>query len=151
MTSPGAALARATMSLADAPLYPAGVGIDLVNLADVEQLLEAGGREFLESAWTAGERAECEGSIERLAARWAAKEAVMKALGEGLGQLSPLDIEVRLNPETGAPQVQLHRQAHTRADDQAIRGWFVSLCHENGWAAAIAVATREWPEAVHPC
>ena len=116
----------------------------------MEQLVEAGGAEFVESAWTAGERDECEGSIERLAARWAAKEAVMKALGEGLGQLSPLDIEVRLDPDTGAPQVQLHRSALVRAHDQAICGWFVSLCHENGWAAAIAVATRERPEAATP-
>lgn len=145
MTSPGAALARATTSLDVALLHPAGVGIDLVDLADVEQLIDAGGTAFLESAWTAGERDECEGSIERLAARWAAKEAVMKALGEGLGQLSPLDIEVRLDHDTGAPRVQLHRHATARAHDQAICGWLVSLCHENGWAAAIAVATREPP------
>lgn len=150
MTSPGAALARATAGLDFAPLHPAGVGIDLVDLADVEQLVDAGGTAFLESAWTAGERHECEGSIERLAARWAAKEAVMKALGEGLGRLNPLDIEVRLEPGTGAPQVQLHRHALARARVEAIRGWFVSLCHENGWAAAIAIATRERPEAATP-
>lgn len=150
MTSPGAALARATVSLGAAPLHPVGVGVDLVDLADVEQLVEAGGTEFLESAWTAGERDECEGSIERLAARWAAKEAVMKALGEGLGRLSPLDVEVQLDPDTGAPRVQLHRHALARAHDRAICGWFVSLCHENGWAAAIVVATREPPQAATP-
>jgi holo-[acyl-carrier protein] synthase len=147
MTCPAAALARASASLNVAPLGLAGVGVDLVDLADVEQLIEAGGTAFLESAWTAGEREECVGSTERLAARWAAKEAVMKALGEGLGQLSPLDIDVRLDPDTGAPRVQLYRHALSRAHDQAIGGWFVSLCHENGWAAAIAVATRERPEA----
>jgi holo-[acyl-carrier protein] synthase len=147
MTSPGAALARATASLGLVAVHPAGVGIDLVDLADVEQLVEAGGTEFLESAWTRCERDECEGSIERLAARWAAKEAVMKALGAGLGQLSPLDIEVSLDHDTGAPQVRLHRHALARAHDRAICGWFVSLCHENGWAAAVAIAKREWPEA----
>jgi len=150
MTSPGAALTRVATNLAVGSVRVVGVGVDLVDRADVEQLIEAGGSAFLESAWTAGEQDECEGSIERLAARWAAKEAVMKALGAGLGQLSPLDVEVRLDPDTGAPRVQLHRHALARAHDQAIYGWLVSLCHENGWAAAIAVATREQPEATMP-
>lgn len=145
MTSPAAALALVSASLDVAPLWVAGVGIDLVELAGLEQLVESGGTAFLQSAWTASERDDCQGSIERLAARWAAKEAVMKALGEGIGRLSPLDIEVRLDPDTGAPHVRLHHQAMTRAHDQAIRTWFVSLCHENGWAAAIAVATHEPP------
>lgn len=145
MTSPTGALARVVATLDAATLPPAGVGIDLVDLVDVAQLVEAGGVAFLESAWTADELDDCEDSVEMLAARWAAKEAVMKALGEGLGQISPLDVEVRLDSDSGAPRVQLHRHALAYARDRAICEWFVSLCHENGWAVAIAIARREHP------
>ena len=145
MTSPTAALARIVATIDAAMLHPAGLGIDLVELADVAELVEAGGVAFLESAWTPDELDDCANSVERLAARWAAKEAVMKALGEGLGQISPLDVEVRLDPDTGAPRVQLHRDALAYARDRGICEWFVSLCHENGWAVAIAVARRDQP------
>jgi phosphopantetheinyl transferase (holo-ACP synthase) len=70
----------------------------------------------------------------------------MKALGEGLGQISPLDLEVRLDPKSGAPRVQLHRQALACAEEQAVSAWLLSLCHENGWAVAIAIARREAPD-----
>lgn len=149
MTGPTTGLARVVATLDAAPLRPAGVGIDLVDVADIERLVESGGAAFLESAWTANELHECEDSAERLAARWAAKEAVMKALGEGLGQISPLDVEVRLDPDSGAPRVHLHRHALERARAYAISKWFVSLCHENGWAVAIAIA-RCGPPAAPP-
>jgi holo-[acyl-carrier protein] synthase len=140
--SPGplAALARVSVGREVLSSNPVGVGIDLVDVTALRDLVEAGGTDFLASAWSAAELADCDGSVDGLAARWAAKEAVMKALGAGLGQVSPLDVEVRLVPATGAPRIELHRYARSSALDRDIVGFAVSLCHENGWATAIAVA-----------
>jgi holo-[acyl-carrier protein] synthase len=52
------------------------------------------GEPFLEIAWTPTERRYCAGRIDRLAAHWAAKEATMKAIGAGIGEIGPLEIEV---------------------------------------------------------
>lgn len=119
----------------------AGAGIDLVNLAAFAALHETGGAAFLENGWTDAEQRDAQGSLERLAARWAAKEAVMKALRRGLGDLDPLDIEILTEP-SGAPDVVLHRNALAAAAALGIVRWHVSLCHEDGWAAALAVAER---------
>lgn len=119
----------------------AGAGIDLVNMASFAILHETGGRAFLENGWTDAEQRDAQGSLERLAARWAAKEAVMKSLQRGLGDLDPLDIEI-LTESGGAPRVVLHRSALAAASALGIARWHVSLCHEEGWAAALAVAER---------
>ncbi len=119
----------------------AGVGIDLVDLASFTALHEAGGAAFLQNGWTDAEQSDAQGSRERLAARWAAKEAVMKALRCGLGDLDPLDIEILTEPG-GAPRVVLHRNALAAAASLGVVRWHVSLCHEDGWAAALAVAER---------
>lgn len=119
----------------------AGAGIDLVDLASFTSLHEAGGQAFLANGWTSGELRDAEGSTERLAARWAAKEAVMKALRCGLGDLDPLDIEILTQPD-GAPLVVLHRNALAAATALGVAQWHVSLCHEDGWAAALAIAER---------
>jgi holo-[acyl-carrier protein] synthase len=65
----------------------------------------------------------------------------MKALRSGLGDLDPLDIEILTEP-SGAPDVVLHRNALAAAAALGIVRWHVSLCHEDGWAAALAVAER---------
>jgi holo-[acyl-carrier protein] synthase len=119
----------------------AGAGIDLVNLASFAALHETGGPAFLEIGWTDAEQHDAQGSLERLAARWAAKEAVMKALQCGLGDLDPLDVEILTEPG-GAPRVVLHRNALAAASALGVSRWHVSLCHEEGWAAALAVAER---------
>ena len=91
--------------------------------------------------WTENEQLDAEGVSEHLAARWAAKEAVMKVLGWGLGDIDPLDIEVA-RMSSGVPEVQLRGSAAEtakRTDTENIR---VSISHEQGWAVALAVATR---------
>lgn len=118
-----------------------GAGIDLVNLATFASLHSTGGRAFLDNGWTNAEQHDAEGSPERLAARWAAKEAVMKALRCGLGDLDPLDIEILTEPD-GAPRVALHRNALAAATALGVARWHVSLSHEDGWAAAVAIAER---------
>jgi holo-[acyl-carrier protein] synthase len=119
----------------------AGAGIDLVDLTIFASLHETGGQAFLANGWTNAERFDAQGSVERLAARWAAKEAVMKALRCGLGEVDPLDIEILTDPG-GAPRVSLHRNALAAAAALGVVRWHVSLSHEGGWAAAVAVAER---------
>jgi len=118
-----------------------GAGIDLVDLASFAELHAAGGQAFIDNAWTTAEQLESQGSAERLAARWAAKEAVMKAMKCGIGDLDPLDIEILTDPN-GAPRVQLRDSALGAAAALGVSQWHVSLCHEAGWAVAIAVAAR---------
>lgn len=136
-----AAVWNASLSSITSATATAGAGIDLVNLAAFASLHRTGGQAFLENGWTDTERHDAQGSLERLAARWAAKEAVMKALRCGLGDLDPLDIEVLSEPD-GAPRVVLHRNALAAAAALGIARWHVSLCHEDGWAAALAIAER---------
>jgi holo-[acyl-carrier protein] synthase len=118
----------------------AGVGIDLVEVEPLRQLVESGGPAFLHAAWTARERRDANGRPEGLAGKWAAKEAVMKALQRGIGEIGPLDVEIVTTP-LGAPAVELHRAARAAARNRKIATWHVSVTHEGGWAAAIAIAS----------
>ena len=76
---------------------------------------------------------------ERYAARFAAKEAVMKALGCGLGEVAMRDIEV-VRADSGAPSVRLHGTAAERADALGVTRWLLTLTHTSRDAHAIAVA-----------
>lgn len=131
----------ASLSSISASEGVAGIGIDMVELVAFAELHATGGQAFLDNGWTGAEQRAAQGSVERLAARWAAKEAVMKALGRGLGDLDPLDIEI-VSDAGGAPGVTLRGNAVVAAAMRAVDEWHVSLCHEDGWAAAIAVAQR---------
>jgi holo-[acyl-carrier protein] synthase len=117
-----------------------GVGIDLVEVEPLRQLVDAGGSECRDAAWTAEEQYGANAQAEGLAGKWAAKEAVMKALGHGIGDLDPLDVEIACT-SLGAPDVRLHRAARTIARNQKVGNWCISITHEGGWAAAIAIAT----------
>lgn len=147
MTDSPLAAIRSAWSAAVAALgSTSGAGIDLVEMRVFADLLAAGGSAFVDNGWSPQEQRDAEGSVERLAARWAAKEAVMKALHCGLGDLDPLDIEILTTAE-GSPQVALHGNAATAASTLQIRDWHLSLCHEEGWAVAIAIADRQPPAA----
>ena len=144
MTTPGAAVSSvwdATLATIASGAATAGVGIDLVDLAAFARMHDTGGHAFLANGWTSAEQRDADGSLERLAARWAAKEAVMKAMRCGLGDVDPLDIEILTAPD-GAPLVLLHRNAFAAAAALGVARWHVSLCHEDGWAAALAIADR---------
>ena len=65
----------------------------------------------------------------------------MKALQHGIGELEPLDVEI-VSTRLGAPAVQLRRAAQAIAKKRGIATWHVSVTHEGGWAAAIAVASQ---------
>lgn len=141
-TSPIVAIQSAWGASANFVGPVAGVGIDLVDVAVLKRLLISGGPAFRDSVWTAAEQAEAGGSAERLAGRWAGKEAVMKALQCGIGETEPLDIEIATAPG-GKPEVVLHGSAKKAAASKQVTAWHVSLSHEHGWATAIAIAERK--------
>ena len=112
--------------------------MDLVDVDRLARMIALSGEAFLETAWTQGERTYCAGRIDRFAARWAAKEATMKALGAGLGEIDPLDIEIK-SVEGTAPDILLHRSALDLAIRVGIEGWGVSLAHEGRMAVAFVI------------
>ena len=141
--SPVAALAHAveTSALAEGRDGVVSVGIDVVSVSKLSRLVSEGGSQFLERCWTPGEIAEADGDPERLATRWAVKEAVMKCLGLGISDLDPREMEVT-SSESGVPGVVLRGSAAERAGWLGIAKFHVSASHEDGWAVAIAVAAR---------
>jgi len=115
-------------------------GIDLVDVHRVADLIEAGGDAFVRDVWTKAEQAYCEGNPERLASRWGAKEATMKALGLGFPDVSFRDIEVT-SSVGHQPGLHLHGAAATAADALGLNDWSVSLSHEGGLAIAFVIGT----------
>ncbi|HZQ76222.1 MAG TPA: holo-ACP synthase [Acidimicrobiia bacterium] len=118
-----------------------GVGIDAV---DVERFRGVLGRRrgFADRVFTAAERAEASARhdpVPGLAARFAAKEAVMKSLSVGLGAFDFGDVEV-VRGEGGAPALTVTGRAATLAGDRAVAGWHISLTHTATTAVAIAIA-----------
>jgi holo-[acyl-carrier protein] synthase len=120
-----------------------GVGIDAVDVARFRTVLGRR-RGFAERVFTAAERAEAEirhDPVPGLAARFAAKEAVMKSLSVGLGAFDFADVEV-VRGEGGAPALTVSGRAAAIAEQRTVGGWHVSLTHTATVAMAIAVAYR---------
>jgi holo-[acyl-carrier protein] synthase len=123
---------------------PIRVGLDLVAVAGVaESLAAAHGDRYLERVFTDREVADCrtESGVdpERLAARFAAKEATLKVLSATDEGLSWRDIEVR-REATGRVHLELHGRAAELAEAATIVNLALSLTHEGGFAAAVVVA-----------
>lgn len=118
-----------------------GVGVDAVDVERLRRVLARTPR-FAERVFTDGERADAarrRDPTERLAARFAAKEAVMKALGVGLGAFRLTDVEVGREP-SGQPVLRLHGQAAALAATAGVTSWHLSLTHTGGLALAVAIA-----------
>ena len=114
-------------------------GIDIVQVDRIERLIASSGASFLNRVFTSVELSECGVDSQRLAARWAAKEAAMKALGQGLDRIAPTDVEVGKGPH-GAPVLTLYGSALTAADSSGWSSWSVSISHDGDYATAIVVA-----------
>ena len=78
--------------------------------------------------------------VSRLAARFGAKEATMKALGAGLGSFAFRDVEVVRDDDSGAPSLALYGAAAALADARGVRAWQVSLTHTDTTAMAVVLA-----------
>lgn len=115
-------------------------GVDMIECERIAAGIERLGERFLNRFFTAGERADCADQPHRLAARFAAKEAVAKALGTGIGDVSWVEIEIRTNSERRRPCLTLHGKASTLADDMDLTEWDVSLTHSKTLAIAVVVA-----------
>lgn len=118
-----------------------GVGTDLVDVERFRRVLERRPR-LAQRLFSDAERAYAErhrNAAPRLAARFAAKEAVMKALGVGLGAFKLRDVEVVRRP-SGAPEVALYGAAAALARERNAHRWWLSLSHTDITAIAIATA-----------
>jgi holo-[acyl-carrier protein] synthase len=132
-------LAERTASLAHAG-EAARVGVDAVHIPTWERHIRLGGDKLLARTYTTGELAFAQGRIERLAARIAAKEAVLKMLGTGMRGIALHDVEVVSTPQ-GEPQIVLHGPARSRAAALRLSCIAISLAHENEYAIAFAVGS----------
>ena len=115
-------------------------GIDMIEHERVEAGIARLGERFLNRFFTAGEREDCDDKPHRLAARLAAKEAVAKALGTGIGDVSWKEIEIRVNNPRKRPVLILHGAAAKLAEEMGLTKWDVSLTHTREYASAMAVA-----------
>jgi holo-[acyl-carrier protein] synthase len=117
-------------------------GIDLIEIDRIGATLDRFGPRFLNRVYTEREQQYCRGRIERLAGRFAVKEAVSKALGIGIRRIRWRDIEVLPNRE-GKPIVTLSGRAQEEAARRGIHGLEVSITHSRALAAATAVAFED--------
>jgi holo-[acyl-carrier protein] synthase len=118
------------------------IGLDTVDVARFREVLERRPR-FIERVFTQAEQDECgkrADPVPGLAARFAAKEATMKALGVGIGAFAMRDVEV-LRSESGAPTLTTRGRASELVAKAGIASLLVSLTHSGLVASAVVVAT----------
>jgi holo-[acyl-carrier protein] synthase len=119
-----------------------GVGTDLVEIARFRLALERRGERLRQRLFSTEELAYADRHRDpapRLAARFAVKEAVMKAMGVGLWKFKLRDIEVA-RAKSGAPSVVLYRRAAEMAAERGVGTWHLSISHSDTTAIAIAIA-----------
>jgi holo-[acyl-carrier protein] synthase len=116
-------------------------GVDVVELDRFTESCDRWGDRLLVRLFTAAEAARGRGQPAFLAARFAAKEAVSKALGTGFNGIGWREIEI-LSDERGKPHVHLHGAAARRAAELGLTSWSVSLSHSRTLAIAMVVACR---------
>lgn len=122
------------------------IGVDLVEVRRIEAAVERWGERFLRRIYTALEVSDCRQRAQSLAGRWAAKEAVSKALGTGwapqamheAGWIDWTEIEVVRQP-SGQPDIRLSGKALARAQALGLRDWRVSMSHTAGHAVAMVI------------
>jgi holo-[acyl-carrier protein] synthase len=119
-------------------------GVDLVECERIARSIGQSGEAFLRRVFTESERSYCQSharSAQSYAARWAAKEAVAKALGCGIGHgASLVEIEVTRD-SAGQPGIQLHGTAAATAAAMGVQDIRLSLTHTAHYAAAFVIVT----------
>jgi holo-[acyl-carrier protein] synthase len=125
------------------------IGVDLIEVERIQKALEDShiGRRFRDRVFTEKEIQYCEkkrrGRYESYAGRFAAKEAVMKALGRGWGsKVSWIEIEVA-RAQSGKPDIILHGKTALFADTLGIRRWVLSITHTQAHGLAHVIALDE--------
>jgi holo-[acyl-carrier protein] synthase len=124
-------------------------GIDLVDFPRIEEMIKRHSERFLNKVFTATEQTYAQANkngIEKLAGRFAAKEAVLKLMGTGWrGKIAWTDIEIVNNP-AGQPEVTLCGEVKKIADKLGIKHISISITHTANFAIASAVALTEVDE-----
>jgi holo-[acyl-carrier protein] synthase len=131
-----------TTPASDAAARIVGLGTDLVEVPRFRLAMERRGERLGVRLFSDDERAYAyrqKDPAKSLAARFGAKEAVMKALGVGLWKFKLRDVEV-VRQKGGAPRVALHGRAAELADERGVRDWHLSLTHTDSTALAVAIA-----------
>jgi len=124
-------------------------GIDLVDFQRIEDMAKRHGGRFLDRVFTEAEQAYAKtnrNGMEKLAGRFAAKEAILKLMGTGWrGEIAWTDIEI-INTPSGRPQVNLSGEVKKIAKKLGIKHISVSITHTANFAIASAVATAKKPK-----
>lgn len=116
-------------------------GVDILEVDRVDRAILRHGQRFFDRFFTAQELIDCRGHTPALAARLAAKEAVAKALGTGIGRVGWKDIEIVSGPRR-VPVLRLHGEAQREAKAKGLELWSVSLSDTHEHAIAVAVAQQ---------
>ncbi|NPV75085.1 MAG: holo-ACP synthase [Anaerolineae bacterium] len=114
-------------------------GVDLIEINRLEAISTTIRQRFLKRVFTPRELQEAAESNPSLAGKFAAKEAVSKALGCGIGMVSWQEIEILRGPQ-GQPELFLHGKAEALALQQGLTVWSVSISHNYSHAVAVAAA-----------
>jgi holo-[acyl-carrier protein] synthase len=117
-------------------------GVDLIEVERIDHAILRHGDRFFQRFFTEQELIDAAGSTPALAARFAAKEAVSKALGTGIGEVGWKEIEI-VNGPRRQPELRLHGSALRLAAELGLRDWAVSLSHTHEHAIAVAVAASD--------
>lgn len=128
------------------------IGVDIVEVNRIRQAVDRWGERFLHRVYTPAEIDYCAGRAQSLASRFAAKEAVSKALGTGwapqeehhAGWVDWTEIEVT-RQASGEPGVLLHGKASARAQALGIAGWRLSMSHTHEHAVAMVLGWGREP------
>lgn len=145
-TIPAWLFGAAGLASLPAPLLPTrgvnvAVGIDIIEVERVRKVLEKHGERFLHRVFTDNEILQCRGKPARLAGRFAAKEAISKALGTGLHGVKWREMEI-VQIRSGRPTVRLHGVAKLRAQQLGLSAFDVSIADLAQTSIAIAIAVQ---------
>lgn len=120
----------------------AHLGVDIIEISRIGIICQKWGERFLHRIYTERELAFSRGRIPQLAGRFAAKEAVMKALGTGTRGVSWKEIEV-VRKRGGPPNVILHGRAKARAMNMRITNISLSTSHSRDYAIAMVIGEQD--------
>jgi len=113
-------------------------GVDIIEIERIGAAVNRWGERFFRRIYTTGELEYAKGRLPQLAGRFAAKEAVMKALGTGLRGVSWHEIEV-VRERGQAPTITLHGRAKARAELLTLGEIAISISHSRDYAVVVAV------------
>ena len=113
-------------------------GVDLIEIDRIVEVIARHGNHYLQRIYTPAELEQCGKRAESLAGRFAAKEAVVKALGSGIGDITWKEIEI-LGDENNAPKLTLTGAAKQREDSLGLTSWSVSISHSQSHSVAFVV------------